>query len=282
MSRLELDIRRMRRADLEIALEWAAGEGWNPGRHDADCFARPDPDGLLIGCLRGQPVASIACPRYGPRFGFVGLYLVRPDLRGRGLGMSLWRAGHRHLAGRTVGLDAVDAQVANYERSGYRVESHTHRHLGRGPAGAPLPGLLEIGEVAWDEVLAVDARGFPATRAEFLREWTAQPGTRALALSRDGAVAGFGVRRRCRDGYKVGPLFAPDRAGADALLDGLVDGLRPGEPWWIDTPATNPRALDLAADRGLERTFRTARMYRGEPPAYERECVFGVTTLELG
>ena len=33
-------IRQMTRAELELALEWAAEEGWNPGLHDAAAFMR--------------------------------------------------------------------------------------------------------------------------------------------------------------------------------------------------------------------------------------------------
>jgi hypothetical protein len=154
--------------------------------------------------------------------------------------------------------------------------------MGRGPAG-PLPAeLARIDDVSWEELLAIDARAFPAAREPFLRAWTAQPDVHTLALVRDDAVAGFGVIRPCREGHKVGPLFAVDRPAAEAILDGLVAELTPEHPWWIDTPDTNPVAVELARERGLEPVFRTARMYRGEPPAYERDLVFGVTTLELG
>jgi GNAT superfamily N-acetyltransferase len=278
----ELEIRRMGSGDLELALDWAAEEGWNPGRDDALAFREADPDGLLVGCLDGEHAAAIACPRYDDGFGFVGLYLVRPDLRGRGLGTSLWRAGHELLGDRTSGLDAVDAQARNYERSGYRAEGYTYRHLGRGPAGQPAERLAPIDAVAWDDLLALDARAFPAVREPFLRAWIAQPGARALALVRDGSVAGYGVIRACREGHKVGPLFASDRPGAEAILDGLLSGLEAHDPWWLDTPDTNPAAIELARDRGLEAGFRTARMYRGDPPDHERELVYGVTTLELG
>jgi GNAT superfamily N-acetyltransferase len=282
LSPAELDIRRMEPADLDLALDWAAGEGWNPGRRDALAFWGADSDGLLMGFLDGEPVAAIACARYDDAFGFVGLYLVRPEMRGRGLGLALWRAGHDQLGARTSGLDAVDAQVSNYERSGYRVEGHTYRHQGRGPAGTAAAELAPIDDVPWEELLAMDARAFPAVRESFLRAWTAQPGVRGLALVRGGSLAGYGVIRPCREGNKVGPVFAHDRDGAEAILDGLLAELRPDDPWWIDTPDTNPAAIELARDRGLEPGFRTARMYRGEPPEYERRLVFGVTTLELG
>jgi hypothetical protein len=42
-------VRNMAEADLALALEWAAAEGWNPGLHDARCFYAADPQGFLIG-----------------------------------------------------------------------------------------------------------------------------------------------------------------------------------------------------------------------------------------
>ena len=50
----------MNRADVDTAVDWAAGEGWNPGLDDADCFYATDPNGFLIGRLDGEPVASIS------------------------------------------------------------------------------------------------------------------------------------------------------------------------------------------------------------------------------
>jgi hypothetical protein len=178
--------------DLEVVLDWAAGENWNPGRHDAAAFEAVDPDGLLIGLVDGEPVAAIACPRYDERFGFVGLYLVRGDHRGSGLACERW---------------------------GYRAEGHTYRYAGRGPQGAPEADICSLHDVPWGGVLDVDACGFPARRERFLRLWTTQPQGRALALRSEGRVTGYGVLRRCREGYKVGPLFARDRRGAESLLD---------------------------------------------------------------
>lgn len=279
-------IRRMELADAELALDWAAAEGWNPGRRDAVPFRAADPDGFLVGELDDAPAAVVACPRYGDAFGFVGLYIVRPDLRGRGLGRLIWDAGHEHLGDRTVGLDAVGEQVVRYERAGYRPEAHTHRHQGRGPApAAPAPGEADpvpLADVPLEQVLALDARAFPGARDAFLRLYVAQTGTRAIALVADGAVTAYGVRRRCRTGHKVGPLFAPEPESARAVLAALLDGLAPDEPWWVDVPGSNPAATALAEELGLTPGFRTTRMYRGEPPEYERSLVFGVTTLELG
>ena len=41
----------MRGEELAFAIDLAAGEGWNPGVHDAECFFAADPNGFPIGCL---------------------------------------------------------------------------------------------------------------------------------------------------------------------------------------------------------------------------------------
>ena len=39
-------IRTMTGQEVALSIEWAAAEGWNPGRHDARCFRAADPDGF--------------------------------------------------------------------------------------------------------------------------------------------------------------------------------------------------------------------------------------------
>ena len=112
-------IRTMTEREVALAIEWAAVEGWNPGRHDAPCFRTADPDGFLIGLLDDEPVATISVVRYGTAFGFLGLYIVKPGHRGRGYGLALWNAGVAFLGARTIGLDGVVAQQSNYRQSGF-------------------------------------------------------------------------------------------------------------------------------------------------------------------
>ena len=69
------------------------------------------------------------------RFAFLGFYIVRPDLRGRGYGLRIWNAAVDHAGGRTIGLDGVVAQQENYKKSGFRLAYANVRYGGRVPAG---------------------------------------------------------------------------------------------------------------------------------------------------
>src|SRR5690606_25417489 len=110
MKTASFHIRVMDRTELQVGIDWAAAEGWNPGLHDAVCFHAADPEGFLVGLLGDEPVGMVSAVRYGTHFGFVGLYIVRPRYRGKGFGSALWQAGMRRLERCSIGLDGVVAQ----------------------------------------------------------------------------------------------------------------------------------------------------------------------------
>ena len=82
-------IRMMRPDETSIAVNRAAAEGWNPCLADDACFAAVDTEGFLFGELDGAPAATASCVKYSASFAFLGFYIVREDLRGRGYGLRL-------------------------------------------------------------------------------------------------------------------------------------------------------------------------------------------------
>ena len=278
----ELRIRTMRPDEISIAIDWAAAEGWNPGLADAACFAVVDPDGFLIGELDGAPAATISCVNYCASFAFVGLYIVREDVRGRRHGLRIWNAAIAHAGTRVIGLDGVVAQQQNYEKSGFKFAYANVRYGGTVAApDAQRAGVIAMAEVPLAVVEAYDATVFPAPRTAFLRAWIGSPGHVGRALVRDGQLTAWGVIRRCRKGSKIGPLVADDRDAAEAVLAALITSAGGGKIF-LDVPSVNRDALALAQNLGLAPVFETARMYTGPIPPLRLERVFGVTTLELG
>ena len=92
---------------------------------------------------------------------------------------------------------------------------------------------------------------------------------------------GFGTIRACREGHKIGPLFAPDSETALKLIGALAVNACAGYVM-IDVPDPNTAGVDLARSLGLEPIFSCARMYRGEPLNRNITCIFGETSFELG
>ncbi|UPK05366.1 GNAT family N-acetyltransferase [Bradyrhizobium sp. 170] len=275
-------IRTMRPDEISLAVDWAATEGWNPGFADDACFASVDPEGFFIGELDGAPAAMVSCVNYGARFSFLGFYIVRADLRGRGFGLRIWNAAIAHAGARVIGLDGVTAQQDNYRKSGFALAYANIRYGGTVAApAAPRAEIIALSDVPFAAVEADDATVFPAPRSAFLRAWIGSPGHAGCALVRDGRLAGWGVIRPCRKGFKIGPLVADGRAIAEAVLTALLAKVGGGEIF-LDVPGINREATALAQDFGLAPVFETARMYTGAIPPLRLERVFGVTSFELG
>lgn len=279
-------IRPLAAEEVETAVSWAAREGWNPGVGDAAAFLAQDPDGF-IGLFAEDGLASvISAVTYGPAFGFVGFYICRPDLRGRGLGRAVWEAAMARLGSRVVGLDGVLAQTDNYARSGFVLAHRNIRYGGLPLAPAALaPGIEGVEARHVPALMALDRRHFLFDRPCFLSRWLLPARGRAFAAIGADGISGYCVVRRCGSGHKIGPLFAPDGPTAEALYAaacGHAAEMAPGEPVFLDVPEPNAAARALAEEAGLSPVFETARMYRGDAPALPLERIFGITTFELG
>ena len=277
-----LQIRNVNLSEMHLLINWAAAEGWNPGLSDAECFFAADSQGFFVAELAGEPVGCISAVAYGTGFGFIGFYIVRPEYRGRGYGMRLWQAAMNYLGPRNIGLDGVVAQQANYQKSGFQLAYRNIRYEMRILNKPSVTvGVVPLAEVPFEQLVAYDRTMFAFDRAVFLQQWISRPGTNARGIIRQGRLAGYGVLRTCREGCKIGPLFADGPTEAAELLAALTMEQREG-PVFLDVPAVNPDALALVSNQGMAPVFETARMYTGTPPPVPLMKLFGVTSFELG
>ncbi|MEU0256215.1 GNAT family N-acetyltransferase [Streptomyces sp. NPDC006184] len=268
-------------ADWPVISGWAAAEGWNPGLTDGPAFFAQDPDGFFLGRIDGRPVSAVSVVTYGPAYAFLGCYLVHPDLRGHGHGLTTWKTALAHAGGRTVGLDGVVAQQDNYRQSGFELAYRTIRFTGTAPAGETPAGVRPAAPADLAAITAYDGACCPADRPRFLAAWLTTPGHRAVVREDGGRLTGYGVIRPGHDTLRVGPLFADTADDARALFAALTADAG-GREVALDVPEPNTAGVALAEEAGLRPSFETARMYTGPVRDHARERVFGVATLELG
>lgn len=276
-------LRTMSRREIDQAVEWAASEGWNPGLEDAECFYRADPEGFLVGLMDGEPVACISVVRYGKSFGFLGFYIVKPEYRGRGLGFEIWKAGLQRLEGRIVGLDGVVAQQENYRKSGFALAYRNIRYMGvsRG-LRENIQEAIPLSSIPFEALATYDQLFFPDDRRAFLQCWTSREGSRSFGIRQNGKLAGYGLIRPCRTGFKIGPLFADQPEFSETLFRALESSVPEGSQLFLDIPEVNQAARELVIRHDMGMVFETARMYKGPAPKLPVERIFGVTTFELG
>lgn len=276
-------IRNAQRHEVDLIISWADQEGWNPGLNDAEAFYGTDPNGFFLGVMDGLPVASISAVAYNDSFGFLGFYIVKPSLRGKGLGTEVWNAGMKYLGDRNIGLDSVLSQQKLYEHLGFQPYYRSVRHQGVGTGKkSNMAGIKSLSDVPIKDLLAYDDRFFPVPRHAFTSLWIGQQGAVALAAMDGSRLDGYGLLRICHTGYKIGPLFADDEDVAESLFGALCGQAPPGAPVFLDTPAVSPAALDLARRHHMNPVFETIRMYTRGDPHLPMDQIYGVTSFELG
>lgn len=278
-------ISAMRDHEIPILEGWAASEGWNPGLADLtiaravdpDCFVALRHDGELAGG------GSIFC--YDGRFGFMGLFIMRADLRRQGFGARLWHWRRDTLlsrleTGASIGMDGVYEMVPFYERGGFKA---AYRHLRyQGTAIAPRGGSAEVlGAADFTDIEAFDRAHVATPRPAFLRRWLEQPGAYVAGVRDNGKIAAYGVARPCRTGYKIGPLFTARPDAAEAVFSTLLRSIS-GHQVQIDVPEPNTAALNMVAKADLSLSFGCVRLYYGTAPSLPVGEIYGVTSLEFG
>lgn len=279
-------IRPMQREELDILVEWAAAEGWNPGLDDADVFWATDPEGFIAAELNGELIGGGSIVNYAGLYGFMGFFIIRSDCRGQGFGNTLWHERKRLLLERlndtaAIGMDGVFDMQHYYAKGGFSFVCRDLRYEGKGQLASYSDTVVELDQVLFDQVDAYDRRHFPAPRTSFLKSWIDRPGGHAVGVIHESKLTGYAVMRPCRVGYKIGPLFADDAVIANDLLTALSCRVV-GEPIFLDVPESNPAAIQLANRHGMSEVFGCAKMIYGAPPKLANDGVFGVTTFELG
>lgn len=287
-------LRCLTTADIPAALRLSASAGWN--QTDVDwrnllnfeplgCFAASCENGTLLG------TATTACfdPPSGPRsFAWIGMMLVDPTQRRRGVGSALLEKCIEYLEGlgvETIKLDATPLGKEVYDRFGFCAK-YT---LGRFEGAAQLPPATvapcAIEPLAADDLEALasfDAPIFGARRKTILKTWRDSWPECALAARVDGALAGFAMARRGARFSQIGPVIGTTPEICGALL---CESLRRqiGANVIVDVMAKNAWALQLAERFGLRRQRSLIRMFRGPNLSPGRpESILAICCPELG
>ena len=183
-----MKIRPMTREELDVLVEWAAREGWNPRLGGCrSFFLATDSEGFVAAEIEGELIGGGSIVVYEQKYGFMGFFMVLPEYRGHGLGDHLWHERKRRLVARldadaAIGLDGVFNMQDYYSRGGFRFVCRDLRFEGSG-MNLPQPtNVIEASTLPIEQIEAYDRRHFPAARRKFLQAWIHCPGGSALAV----------------------------------------------------------------------------------------------------
>ncbi len=280
------DFRKLTLDQVRELVSWAETEGWNPGLEDAELFYLADPDGFYGYFKEEELIGGGSLVSYDGEFGFMGLYIMKPEYRSQGIGRSLWNQRKNTLLKRlnpnaAIGMDGVVAMQSFYHKGGFALSFIDVRHENIGKEYARLAEISVVTASDLPEVLALDKHCFGFDRSTFMKAWVLQTGGQSFQYKKEGKLLGFATIRKVVVGYKIGPLFAQTYAAATALYEACLTAAI-GEKVYLDIPLSNPHAVALTTHYHTQAMFECGRMYHGAAPEIPIDQVYGITTFELG
>jgi GNAT superfamily N-acetyltransferase len=266
-SEMQARLGPLTRADLADAQAITASFGWPHRVEDWD---------FMLGLGRGWAarrsgalVGTGLCWMFGDTAGALGLVCVAKAQQGKGLGRRLLDRLLDALAERQIVLFATDAGVRLYEGLGFRACGLIRQQQGAAfqPRLMPLRPGHRIRPVGRSDPAMLAALDETATGMDrrLLIGALLNAGT-GLVLDDNGMATGFAILRRFGSGQVIGPVVAPDAAGAQALIGHFL-AANPGQFMRIDVTEESGfapwlRELGLADAGGAVRMVRGAEPYR--------------------
>jgi GNAT superfamily N-acetyltransferase len=280
-------IRTMTPADLDFAASCTAAEGWGAQRGAFEGFHAYDPEGCLVaevggpGAFAGARIGICVATPYGEQ-GFLGMLIVRPEARGRGVGRRLLERAIAYLRGRgarSIYLDGVLAAVPLYERLGFRKQCRSLR-FGGTVAGRAHAHVRPLVEADLDAVCALDRLAFGADRSFFLKRLLAQGAALCKVLEQEGQIGGYILGQRTGGLVAAGPwVVRPQVARPADLLEGLAVEAR-GDVIGLGLLETNRAAAGTVRALGLaERADPPWRMALALSDAPDKVEALGASPL---
>ena len=263
----------MRAPDIDVGLRLCRVSGWNQVRRDWEQFLALSPDGCAVAEHEGHVVGTVATVRYGTRFGWIGMVLVDPAVRGRGIGTRLLDHSLALLSDMPlVRLDATTAGHPLYLTRGFAEEGQINRLQGIAPdlAQARPEGVRPMSSQDIGGVSSLDELVFGANRIAMLRwMWHGAPGY-AWVAERGGQVAGYTFGRHGHDFEDLGPIVAADDDMAQQLATACLSA-HGGRSFIVDVPLGQSglqrclEAMGFRYQRPLIRMARGAGAIPGDP-----------------
>jgi GNAT superfamily N-acetyltransferase len=279
----------MGQRDLPAADHLRSLIGWNQTLSDWRRFLNLEAQGCFVAVLNSEVVGTVTTTTYGRDLAWIGMMLVHPDHRRKGIASRLMVRALEYLKSKQVQcvrLDATPAGKPLYEHLGF-IEEWT---LTRWENSAPSPVSLDqtvVGEVRtleandWTVVEALDVAASGAHRSHLLQN-LAHESRAGLVWLADGSLGGWGLLRAGANADYLGPLQCSIPKGAVSLVLALMSHSNGRRIYW-DVPDGNETAKGTAQDLGFKPLRPLTRMrLAGKCRNHSRDVMFGIADPALG
>ena len=270
LLRRSLAIRCWKRADIDYVLESVSREGWGHTQPDVERCWKLEPNGCFIAEFQNKPVGHVFSIRYD-KVGWIGLLIVNPECRGRGVGFALMETAVSYLqsaGAETIRLEAVEKAVPLYRRVGFIEEFDSLRfrkQLRQEEKLKPKRGVTsQMRDDDLTNVAQFDAPHFGANRLPVLVSIYRDNPHLCLVAKEKRNIIGYVMARQSLNGFWIGPWVCLDSETARHLFSASVATIEGNDTELrVGLPVLNTSGLALMDKLGFQLAGKSIHMVLG-------------------
>lgn len=277
----QVEIRLLFESDIPAAMRLKEAAGWNQTEADWRRLIKLEPNGCFAAIENDQLVGTTTITTYENDLAWIGMVLVDPQHRRRGIATRLIETALAYLEGKVavVKLDATAEGSSVYEKFGFKSESLVERWRG---AVKSRSTEREDTAINLEALLALDRRAFSADRSRLITSLIDDSQiSPVLVTEESGSLIGYALARAGTKAAYIGPVVTTDTAHARNLLDRSLGQLS-GSSVYMDFNNECGVSPSVLADRGFVKERDLIRMSYGSRSVKTSPLVIAIAGPEIG
>ncbi|EMI9086626.1 MULTISPECIES: GNAT family N-acetyltransferase [Bacillus] len=227
MLELEIKVERLRDEQIGDIVALSSYIGWDYNREEIETIFN---SGIVYGVWneRKELIASAAIILYGETLASIGMVIVHPDYKGRGIGKVITDSCVKSVSTRTpIMLIATDEGKPLYEKLGFRAVSDVSKYICNSyNANHKYAGneeyMMDYEEGNLEEIIKIDEYAFGTNRKEFLKKRIIQSEQCIVVKGKEQNVLGYGLSVQTPENKIIGPVVAKNDAMAMRIVHHLA------------------------------------------------------------
>ncbi|EJR24035.1 GNAT family N-acetyltransferase [Bacillus cereus] len=213
MIELEMRVERLRKEKIEDIVALSSYIGWDYNREEIETIFS---SGIVYGVWneREELIASAAIILYEEKLASIGMVIVHPNYKGRGIGKTITNACMKSVLAQTaIMLIATDEGEFLYEKLGFRAVSYVSKYICNSYNVNDYcieneEYIMNYQECDLEELIKLDEYAFGTNRKEFLTKRIMQSEQCIVVKDKEQHVLAYGLSVQTPENKIIGPVVA--------------------------------------------------------------------------
>ncbi|MDM5374815.1 GNAT family N-acetyltransferase [Bacillus bombysepticus] len=227
MIELEIRVERLQKEQISDIVALSSYIGWDYNREEVETIFN---SGIVYGVWneRKELIASAAIILYGEKLASIGMVIVHPDYKGRGIGKIITEACVKSVSAHTpIMLIATDEGKPLYEKLEFSAVSYVSKYIcnsynAKGYCVRNEDYVMNYEEGDLEKIIKIDEYAFGTNRKVFLKKRIIQSEQCIVVKDKEQNVLGYGLSIQTPENKIIGPVVARNDAMAMRIVHYLA------------------------------------------------------------